>query len=60
MMTGHSCMAMAKFFKAFRSSIAADCKLSEFLIWLIGVQVQLDECKLGKRKFNQGRRVEGV
>lgn len=59
-MTGHSSATIGKFFKAFRSCIAAEYQLSECRIGGPGVQVQLDECKFGKRKFHRGHQVEGV
>jgi hypothetical protein len=52
--------SVTKYFKYLRQLIADSLNEEDFLIGGPGIRVQLDECKLGKRKFNRGHRVEGT
>lgn len=58
--TNVSRQTVADFFGYFRQLISGDPVLEENVIGGDGVIVELDECKLGKRKYNRGHRVEGV
>lgn len=58
--TGHSSETVNRIYKLFRIYIAAEFDNVEIKIGGPGVEVQLDECKFGKRKYHRGHRVEGV
>lgn len=57
---GISKQAIADFYSHFRDLVASDPVLEDVEIGGPGVIVELDECKLGKRKYNRGHHVEGV
>ena len=59
-MTGHSSRTVCNFQKHFRNLVASDLSESSTLIGGEGIIVEIDESKLGKRKYNRGHPVEGV
>ena len=59
-MTGHSNKTVSIFYRYFRSMVAGMVDEEDQYIGGEGVIVELDETKMGKRKYNRGHRVEGV
>jgi transposase-like protein len=58
--TGHSSNTIVSFYKHFRNLIASTLNEDDHVIGGPGIIVEVDETKLGKRKYNRGHRVEGV
>jgi hypothetical protein len=50
----------AAYSKFFRQLVADSLDFEDFVIGGEGVTIEVDECKLGKRKHNRGHHVEGV
>jgi len=59
-MTGHSEHTVTAFFRHFRQLIMSTLDDDDCVIGGPGVGVEIDETKLGKRKYHRGHRVEGV
>lgn len=59
-MTGHSSKTVTAFFGHFRHLIGATLLEEDQMIGGPGIIVEVDETKLGKRKYNRGHRVEGA
>lgn len=59
-LTGHSSTTICSFQKYFRQLVADSLDLEDVIVGGPGVVVELDESKLGKRKYNRGHRVDGV
>lgn len=60
LMTGHSPETICRFYKYFRQLVTSDLREEDQIIGGEGVAVEIDETKLGKRKYNRGHRVDGV
>jgi transposase-like protein len=58
--TGHSQHTVTAFHKHFRRLVATTLSEEDQVIGGEGVIVEVDETKLGKRKYNRGHRVDGV
>lgn len=58
--SGCSPNTVTAFFSYFRSLVATTLSDEDTMIGGQGVVVQIDETKLGKRKYHRGHRVEGV
>ena len=58
--TGCSPNTVTGFFKHFRDLVASTLRESDQQIGGDQIEVQIDETKLGKRKYHRGHRVEGV
>lgn len=58
--SGISKEIVCDYYQYFRELISNDIEAEENIIGGEGIVVELDECKLGKRKYNRGHRVEGV
>lgn len=58
--TGHSSATICSYFNYFRQLVADSLDELDFCIGGAGVEVELDESKFGKRKYNRGHAVEGV
>jgi hypothetical protein len=58
--TGHSSHTVCNFFQYFRELVSSFSEQEECQIGGPGIIVEIDECKLGKRKNNRGHHVEGV
>jgi transposase-like protein len=59
-LTGHSKVTVVRFWKHFRQLVASSLDVEDTIIGGENIVVQVDETKLGKRKYNRGHRVEGV
>lgn len=59
-MTGHSNNTVALFQNHFRQLVSGRVQTEDMMVGGDGIIVEIDESKLGKRKFNRGHRVEGV
>jgi transposase-like protein len=59
--SGHSRQTVSAFYKHYRQLIADTLDEDDTIIGGVGVgvEVEIDESKFGKRKFNRGHRVEG-
>lgn len=58
--TGHSSATITKFMSYFRNLVSSTLEYEDEKIGGDGVIVEIDETKLGKRKYNKGHHVEGV
>lgn len=59
-LTGHSSKTITAFFKHFRNLVAGALEEEDQVIGGPGVVVEIDETKMGKRKYHRGHRVDGV
>jgi hypothetical protein len=59
-LSGHSTKTVSNFYGHFRKLVASALDESLQVIGGPGVIVEIDETKMGKRKYNRGHRVEGV
>jgi transposase-like protein len=59
-LTGHSKNTIASYYGMFRQLVSDSLDEEDFQIGGEGVVVEIDETKMGKRKYNRGHRVEGV
>jgi hypothetical protein len=59
-MTGHSERTVTSFYGHFRRLVSSTLLEEDTIIGGPGVEVEVDESKLGKRKYHRGHRVEGV
>lgn len=59
-LTGHSEHTVCNFFKHYRQLISSSLTIEDQIIGGPGVVVEIDETKLGKRKYNRGHHVDGV
>jgi transposase-like protein len=58
--TGHSGHTVGGFWRHFRQLVSSTLETEDDIIGGREVVVQIDETKLGRRKYNRGHRVEGV
>ena len=58
--TGHSQHTVVSFWRHFRQLVASTLDEDDSTIGGHNITVQVDESKLGRRKYNRGHRVEGV
>ena len=59
-MTGHSKDTIASYYSMFRHLVSVSLDDEDSQIGGDGVIVEIDETKMGKRKYNRGHHVEGV
>ena len=59
-LTGHSSKTISSFYAYFRQLIVQSLQEEDQIIGGPDIIVEVDETKLGKRKYNRGHRVEGV
>ena len=59
-MTGHNSRAISEFCRHFEHLTASAITEESCIIGGDGIIVEIDEAKLGKRKYHRGHRVEGV
>ena len=57
---GHSSKTVCNFFNHFRNLVSSALTLEDKIIGGEGIEVAIDETKLGKRKYNRGHFVDGV
>ena len=60
MQTGHSNKTICEYRKQFRQLVTSMIDPDDVIIGGPGIIVQVDETKLGKRKYHRGHRVEGA
>lgn len=60
LLTGHSEHTVADYRRYYMQLLASSLDDEDMVIGGPGVVVEIDECKLGKRKYNRGHRVKGV
>lgn len=59
-LTGHSTTTVTAYGKYFRELVAEMIDIEDTIIGGPGIIVEIDETKLGKRKYNRGHPVDGV
>lgn len=59
-LTGQSSHTICHYYQHFRQLVSSALKEEDQVIGGPGVVVEIDETKLGKRKYNRGHRVDGV
>jgi hypothetical protein len=59
-LTGHSSATITSMYKYFRQLVSSNLYEEDQVIGGEGIAVEIDETKLGKRKFHRGHRVEGT
>lgn len=59
-LSGHSANTVVGFYRHFRQLVSSALDVEDTIIGGQGVIVEIDETKLGKRKYNRGHQVEGV
>jgi transposase-like protein len=59
-MTGHSKDTITAYVKYYRQLVMETLDDMDMMIGGPGIEVEIDESKLGKRKYHRGHRVEGV
>jgi transposase-like protein len=59
-LTGHSPNTVTSYYGHFRQLTTQSLTEEDQVIGGLGITVEIDETKLGKRKYNRGHRVEGV
>jgi transposase-like protein len=59
-MTGYSSNTITAFFGHFRCLVGATLSVEDQIIGGTGIIVEIDETKLGKRKYHRGHRVDGA
>jgi transposase-like protein len=59
-LTCHSEHTVCNFYRHFRQLTSSALKEEDTLIGGLGITVEIDETKLGKRKYHRGHRVDGV
>lgn len=57
---GHSPNTICSYFKYYRELVMASLTINDTIIGGEGIEIDIDETKLGKRKYNRGHHVEGV
>lgn len=57
---GHSSRTICSYYYYFRELVSGSLDEEDCMVGGEGIVVDIDECKLGKRKFNRGHQVEGV
>jgi transposase-like protein len=60
LMTGHSSATVLAFIKYFGQVCGENIKEEEYVIGGPDVEVEIDECKISKQKYNRGRHIEGA
>ena len=58
--TGHSAHTVSSYNGFFRQLVASTLDSDDMIIGGAGIVVQVDETKMGRRKYNKGHRVEGA
>ena len=59
-LTGHSEKTVVAFWNHFRQLVSSSIEEDDTVIGGEGIIVEVDDTKLGKRKYHRGHRVEGV
>ena len=59
-LTGHSEHTVCNFYRYFRQLTCSALKEEDTVIGGAGITVEIDETKLGKRKYHRGHQVDGV
>jgi transposase-like protein len=59
-MTGHSEHTVTAFYAHFRRLVSGSLEEDDSIIGGSAIEVEIDETKLGKRKYHRGHRVDGV
>ena len=58
--TGHSAPTVSQFYQYFRTLVTSSLDEEDDIIGGQDIEVEIDETKLGKRKYQRGHRVKGV
>lgn len=58
--TGHSKQVITRFYSYFRQLVSSTLEINDTIIGGPGIEVQIDESKIAKRKYNRGHRIDGA